>query len=296
MPAGAENAAGVDKRGWCLFERRLSSIIKTGRCCLTLSRMGERDGDSWRHLVMACMAGRLAPLAPDAFEALLRDGMAREEAEAGTGFRFTNGKDATEVCIPQYREAFLRLMRGAEVLSFMYCSWGDDEVEQLCGALAYAHAAGSTTAAEGLYLTGNALTDAALAHLARAFAAGLVPRLEWLRLGRNKLTGAGLDALRPALADGHLAGLKELELSGSKQLGDGGAKVLAAALSEGKLPRLEELHLGGTGMGDEGARALAGALGGAPALRELKVGENEIGAAAKKELWAVCAERGVELK
>ena len=259
--------------------------------------MGEREGDAWLSLVMACQAGRLAPLAPDAFEALLRDGMAREEAEAGTGFRFTNGKDATEVCIPQYREAFLRLVRGAEYLSFSRCSWGDEEVEQLCGALAYAHAAGSTTAARGLYLERNALTDAALAHLARAFAAGLVPRLEALWLGKNKLTGAGLDALRPALADGHLAGLKELRLDGNEQLGDGGAKVLAAALSEGKLPRLEKLHLARTGMGDEGARALGGALGGAPALKELKVrGNDEIGAAAMEELKAACAGRGVELE
>ena len=94
------------------------------------------------------------------------------------------------------------------------------------------------------------------------------------RLDDNKLTGAGLDALRSALADGHLAGLKDLRLYGNKQLGDGGAKVLAAALSEGKLPRLEELRLDGTGMGDEGARALAGALGGAPALKKLIVGEH----------------------
>ena len=226
----------------------------------------------------------------------MRGGMAHEASAPGTGFRFTNGKDATEVCIPQYREAFLRLVRGAVVLSLRRCSWGDEEVEQLCGALAYAHAAGSTTAARTLSLPGNALTDAALAHLARAFAAGSVPRLGSLWLDNNKLTGAGLDALRPALADGHLAGLKDLMLSGNRQLGDGGAKVLAAALSEGKLPRLEELELGRTGMGDEGARALAGALGGASALKKLIVGGNEMSEAAEEELRAACAGRGVEVE
>ena len=50
-------------------------------------------------LETACMASRSALLSPDAFEAMLRKGMAREAAEAGTGFRFTNGKDATAVCI-----------------------------------------------------------------------------------------------------------------------------------------------------------------------------------------------------
>ena len=50
-------------------------------------------------LETACMASRSALLSPDAFEAMLRKGMACEAAEAGTGFRFTTGKDATAVCI-----------------------------------------------------------------------------------------------------------------------------------------------------------------------------------------------------
>ena len=77
-------------------------------------------------LETACMASRSALLSPDAFEAMLRKGMAREAAEAGTGFRFTNGKDATAVCIPQYREAFLRLMRMGGILSLDRCGWGDE--------------------------------------------------------------------------------------------------------------------------------------------------------------------------
>ena len=39
MSAGAENSAPIDKRGWCIFERRLSSVRKYGDCCLTLSQM-----------------------------------------------------------------------------------------------------------------------------------------------------------------------------------------------------------------------------------------------------------------
>ena len=37
MPAGAENAAPIDRRGWCIFERWLSSIAKDGCCHLYLS-------------------------------------------------------------------------------------------------------------------------------------------------------------------------------------------------------------------------------------------------------------------
>ena len=119
MPAGAENAAPIDRRGWCIFERRLSSVRKNGGCCLTLSQLGARRGPYWSDLERACMVGRLPPQPPDAFESMLREGMAREEAAAGTGFRFTNGKDATSVCIPQYREGFLRLVGGAEMLALL---------------------------------------------------------------------------------------------------------------------------------------------------------------------------------
>ena len=70
------------------------------------------------NLEVVCKASRSALLSPDAFEAMLRKGMAREAAEAGTGFRFTNGKDETSVCIPQYREGFLRLIGEAGMLTF----------------------------------------------------------------------------------------------------------------------------------------------------------------------------------
>ena len=106
MPDGAENAAPVERRGWCIFERRLSSITKNGFCCLTLSKMPQGGGVLyWMDVQMACKANRLPPQPPDAFEAMMREGMAREQAAAGTGIRFTNGKDATDICIPQYRAA-----------------------------------------------------------------------------------------------------------------------------------------------------------------------------------------------
>ena len=105
MSAGAENPAPIGKRGWCIFERRLSSVRKDGTCCLALSQMPQ-GGEVlyWRDVEMACAANRLPPQPPDAFEAMMREGMAREHAAAGTGIRFTNGNDARDICIPQYRE------------------------------------------------------------------------------------------------------------------------------------------------------------------------------------------------
>ena len=327
MPEGAENAAPIEQRGWCIFERALSSVRKHDNCCLQLSLLEGKGavGGSWDDLVMTCKATRAAPLPPGAFEAMLRDGMAREEAAPGTGFRFTNGKDATNICIPQYREGFLRLMGGGEeLLSFALCGWGDEEVKTLAAALAYAQANRATTQARTLGLSSNKLTDAAMPPLVEAVEAGAMPELGELYLNSNELLGdPGFAALRPLLAgrlsgrlgrftfgsqltaegarslvalmaDGHFAKLVLLDLSKNRGLGDEGAWAIAGALSEGLLPKLKELNLRGTGMGDAGAAALAEALGGAPELQKLIVGRNAFGKGAKDALKAACEKRGVK--
>jgi len=115
------------------------------------------------------------------FETLLRDGMAREATEKGSGIRFTNGKDATDICIPQYREGFLRLMGRAEALSYDGIGIGDAGVAQLLSALRYAHSAGVPSLATQLNLRSNqAITDAALPGLAATLEEGVMPKLEVL--------------------------------------------------------------------------------------------------------------------
>ena len=97
MPAGAENDAPVERRGWCLFERALSSLTKDSACCLALSQLppeGERAYGCWASLIKPLRASRAAPLSPDAFERMLTEGVAREQASPGSGVRFTNGSAA----------------------------------------------------------------------------------------------------------------------------------------------------------------------------------------------------------
>ena len=77
MPEGAENPAPIDMRGWCIFEKMLSSMRKDGDCCLTLSQLPPGGGAlNWVGVMRACQANRLAPLTPDEFEKLMTDGMA----------------------------------------------------------------------------------------------------------------------------------------------------------------------------------------------------------------------------
>ena len=227
------------------------------------------------------------------------------------------------MCIPQYREGFMRLWRGANVLNYDRCGWGNADAERLADALDWAHAQGIDTPAESLRLGANALTDAALPRLVAALSAGAMPEVSNLSLVRNQLTDAGLETLRPLLAgrllqqltefgygggvtaagvstlvallaDGHLANLKNLNLSDNK-LSDAGAKGLAAALSDGKLPKLGVLQVNGNTIGDAGAEALAAAVrgGGGASLRKLIVGGNAFGDASTEALRAACAARGV---
>ena len=96
-----------------------------------------------------------------------------------------NGKDATSICIPQYKEAFMRLMSSGGSLDFYGCKWTDAQVKQLVAALQYAHAEGATSQADELVLSGNQLTDAALPMLVEMLEAGAMPCLKKLWLSGN---------------------------------------------------------------------------------------------------------------
>ena len=142
MPAGAENSAEYGRRGWCIFECLLSSIVSNMWCYLELDKM---DGltTGWDGIRNQCAAKRPAPMAPDEFEAMIRNGMDAERAVPGSGIKFTNGKDATEVVIPQYEEGFVRLLGEASYMAYASLGWGDAEVRTLARAFAYAHAKGA---------------------------------------------------------------------------------------------------------------------------------------------------------
>merc|ERR1712182_87002 len=105
----------------------------------------------WNKVVQACKGARRPPLAADACERLMRDNL-----ESGA-FKFTNGKDATNVCIPQYAEAFTRLFGTSKLLGYRMLGGGAAEGEQLAAALTCAQRMGTVVAAETLVLRENKL-------------------------------------------------------------------------------------------------------------------------------------------
>ena len=181
MPAGAQNPHPIDVRGWCVFERNLSSIVKNSDCYLQLSLLpADAESMDWyKGVVRACKGARRPPLAADAFERLMRDNL-----ESGA-FKFTNGKDATNVCIPQYAEAFTRLLGTSKVLAYQMLGWGAAEGEQLAAALACAQRMGTAVAAERLCLAGNKLGTAGVRAIGKVIEAGALPRLKSLMIQDN---------------------------------------------------------------------------------------------------------------
>ena len=90
VPSDASNQTPYEARGWCIFERRLSALVKDNDCFLSLSKQSGRT-NYWLGIKKECQAERPPPMRPDDFAAMVRRGM--EERSVC----FTNGKDATEV-------------------------------------------------------------------------------------------------------------------------------------------------------------------------------------------------------
>mmetsp|Transcript_69021 Transcript_69021/g.136807 ORF Transcript_69021/g.136807 Transcript_69021/m.136807 type:complete len:271 (-) Transcript_69021:108-920(-) len=236
MPVGAENQHPYDRRGWCIFERRLSALIKDAVSYLELKQMSGTK-TSWLDIRTECVASRPAPMAPDAFEAMLLAGVEKEAAKAGSGIKFTSGKDLTDVVIPQYKQSFLRLMGGAETLWYDSLGWGDQEAEALAAALTYVDKHSE-------------------------------PRLKTLKLHRNQISDTGAAAIAKVLSDTRVP-LKDIRLARNK-IADAGAAAMVKALYETKAP-LERLDLGTNRISSSGKAALREAAASIPSLKKIVV-------------------------
>ena len=107
----------------------------------------------------------------------------------------------------------------------------------------------------------------------------LLPALELLNLfDRSGTAGPeGMQRLAAGLVAGALPAVNRLFFH-RLHVGDSGALALAAALRRGALPRIKQLHLGHTAIGDAGLVALAPALRRLPALEDLRLNFNPLGA------------------
>jgi len=103
-----------------------------------------------------------------------------------------------------------------------------------------------------------------------------LPCLQRLYLGNNGLGDAGMQALCDGMGRGAAPSLRILDFS-FNNFGPAGAEALAAALGRGAGPKIEILSLLANPIDNQGVAALTTSLRKMPALKELLLGNCEIG-------------------
>ena len=192
MPAGASNQTAYGQRGWCIFEYRIAAVVKDNDCYLHISNPTRVS--FWPGMRKELAASRPAPMLPSAFATYVTDGIAN-----GT-IKFTNGRDATEIVIPQYALGFEAAMEAAVEFDYEGLGWQDAEAEQFAAALAHAHANGGLRKVTKVNLIKNQISDDGVHALAAVVASGAMPKLKprGLMLSFNRANKGSLDEVKAA--------------------------------------------------------------------------------------------------
>ena len=115
--------------------------------------------------------------------------------------RFTNGKDATAICIPQYERGFARLMAAATALDYAGLGWGEEAAADFAAAIEYAHAHGGLRKVKTLDLQRNKIGNAGMSALTRVIEGGALPKLtaKTCQVGFNPASKHVHDRMREVL-------------------------------------------------------------------------------------------------
>ena len=161
----------------CELEACASGVVKDS---VALIRLSQLSGDEAEYIdvIHKGKRGRPPPLAPNAFAARLKRGLASGELQ------LTHAADAP-LLWRAYVEAFASEMRSAVALNFDGLGWDEDAGLCLCEALRHAHAQGGLRALHTLSLHYNGLGDRSMRALAALVAAGALPSLQTLALNGN---------------------------------------------------------------------------------------------------------------
>ena len=160
LPTGAEytNKRGYGGRGWCYFEKRISSLVKDDSCLWDLSQDEEGAEITFDECVTELKAGRAPFVSPEVVARELSEGV------ASGALGFTAGADQ-DVVSKLYEKGFVKAFEtfcdlGASIIFYTDLGWGSEEAPVLAAAIKYAHehckAAGKVPR---LNFAGNKFTD-----------------------------------------------------------------------------------------------------------------------------------------
>ena len=139
LPTGAEytNKRGYSGRGWCYFEKRISSLVKDNNCLWDLSKHEEGAEISFDDCKIKLNAGRAPFVSPEVVARELSEGV------ASGALGFTAGADQ-DVVSKLYEKGFVKAFEtacdmGADLIYYYDLGWGSEEAPVLAEAIKYAH-------------------------------------------------------------------------------------------------------------------------------------------------------------
>ena len=139
LPTGADytNKRGYGGRGWCYFEKRISSLVKDDNTLWDLSKHEEGAEISFGGCTEKLRAGRAPFVSPEVVARELSEGV------ASGALGFTAGADQ-DVVSKLYEKGFVKAFEtacdmGADEICYHYLGWGSEEAPVLAAAIKYAH-------------------------------------------------------------------------------------------------------------------------------------------------------------
>merc|ERR1712176_5496 len=207
LPTGGSytNTQPYEARGWCFTEQVMSSLTKSSKGLIDLSRV-----NSFEYFTALLRSGmgrsghvRAAPLAPAKFAEQLKMGV-----EMGK-IKFTKGADV-EVVTKIYATAVDTEFAFEQDGDLWYdgLGWGDKELEELADVLTVVTQRGGCRKLRTIRLNKldglkgqaetNCITDAGCAFLAKALRDGACPGLVQVELDDHEVTMKGVKMLEDA--------------------------------------------------------------------------------------------------
>ena len=139
LPTGADytNQRRYGGRGWCYFEKRISSLVKHALCLWDLSKHEEGAEISFGDCEKMLRAGRAPFVSPEVVARELSEGV------ASGALGFTAGADQ-DVVSKLYEKGFVKAFEtaydmGALMIFYQNLDWGSEEAPVLAEAIKYAH-------------------------------------------------------------------------------------------------------------------------------------------------------------
>ena len=160
LPTGADytNKRGYGGRGWCYFEKRISSLVKVYDMLWDLSKHEEGAEMSFDDCREKLKAGRAPFVSPEVVARELSEGV------ASGALGFTAGADQ-DVVSKLYEKGFVKAFEtardmGAGAILYLGLGWGSEEAPVLAEAIKYAHEhCKAVGMVPRLFFGGNEFTD-----------------------------------------------------------------------------------------------------------------------------------------